>query len=205
MEYTIQTVANEFKFDYNKITAVKYAEFLNEYYDLVKNLETKIIKSILPINHKGFGDSYLDEDKMITEIIENDIHVFKGCIFNIPQATRETVIVISIANNKKELYERMLIQYMNYLSNYKKYEYAENEFNKIVNLLNEYKNGEEKKECQSNSCIAVESNKTKNIYCKYFCFVITENDCKNCHVNCTRNKNEKHDYASQVILHDKKS
>lgn len=138
-KYTNKIVFNEFRHRYNfDNNNYEFIDFLNKYYDLVKNTNIDIIKSLLPINFHGYCGSYL-EDWMISEIKPNKNYPFSiiGKIYNWYGDRSTCDIVTSVANTYDELYQRLLVQYMYYLDGYLEFQEALDEFNKIVNKLKE--------------------------------------------------------------------
>lgn len=135
--YTDKTVFNEFRYEYFNNSS-KFIDILNKYYDLIKNTNIDIIKSLLPINFHGYCGSYL-EDWMINEIKPNPNYPFsiRGKIYNWYGDRSTCDIVTSVANTYDELYQRLLIQYIYYLHGYIEIPEALDEFNKIVNKLKE--------------------------------------------------------------------
>lgn len=135
--YTDKTVFNEFRHEYFNNSS-KFIDILNKYYDLIKNTNIDIIKSLLPINFHGYCGSYL-EDWMINEIKPNPNYPFsiRGKIYNWYGDRSTCDIVTSVANTYDELYQRLLIQYIYYLHGYIEIPEALDEFNKIVNKLKE--------------------------------------------------------------------
>lgn len=140
MSYTIQTVFNEFRhcYCYNSDN-IELVNFLNKYYNLVKNTSIDTIKSMLPIKFHGFSGTYL-EDWMIKDIIPTDEYPFliRGQIYSWHGDRNTSEIVTSVANTLEELYQRMLIQYMMYLSGHSAYQEAKEELHKIIRRLIEY-------------------------------------------------------------------
>lgn len=140
MSYTIQTIFNEFRHCYcYGDDNLEMLTFLNKYYDLVKKAPADIIKSMLPIKFHGFGGTYL-EDWMIKDIIptENYPFLIKGQIYSWYGDRSTSDIITSVANTSEELYQRMLIQYMMYLSGYSEYQEAKKELDGIIDKLIKY-------------------------------------------------------------------
>lgn len=138
-KYMIYTVFSEFRHEYSDNNfCSKFIDILNKYYDLIKNTNIDIIKSLLPINFHGYCGSYL-EDWMISEIKPNKNYPFSiiGKIYNWYGDKSTCDIVTSVANTYDELYQRLLVQYMYYLHGYIEIPEALDEFNKIVNKLKE--------------------------------------------------------------------
>lgn len=140
MNYTVQTIFNEFRHCYfDGKCHSKTVEFLTKYYDLVKSLPTPIIRSMLPIDFHGFGGSYL-EDWMIQDIAPTENYPFsiRGQIYDWYGDRTTSDIFTSVANTPDELYQRMLIQYMLYLSSYLEVKEAKNELHRINDKLTKY-------------------------------------------------------------------
>ena len=140
MSYTIQTILSEFRHSFCcDDDNIELINFLNKYYDLVKNTPTDVIKSLLPIEFHGFCGTYL-EDWMIKDIVPTERYPFsiRGQIYSWYGDRTTSDIVTSVANTYEELYQRMLIQYMYYLSDYPGYQEAKDELCKIIDKLIKY-------------------------------------------------------------------
>jgi hypothetical protein len=138
MNYTNQTIFNEFRHYYGNEN-VELINFLNRYYNLVKKIPIDTIKGMLPINFHGFCGTYL-ESWMVKDIVPTECYPFSlmGQIYSWYGDRTTSDIVTSVANTSEELYQRMLIQYMWYLSGNKEYQEAKDELCKIIDKLTDY-------------------------------------------------------------------
>lgn len=143
MEYTRKTAKNEFQIYspfYKNERVDKFVELLNLYYDCIKNAPMEVVKSLLPIDFIGYKGIYLKE-WMIEDVKPSKYLPFTlmGRIFDWYGDRTTTDIVTVYANEKDELYRKLLMKYLMYLHSYKAYQKAKDEFEKCTKKLSEYK------------------------------------------------------------------
>lgn len=139
-KYNKDTVFNEFRHLYSHDGSNNdFIEFLNTTYDRVKSASIESIMKSLPIEYHGFGGTY-HEDWMVHEVEPTKHYPFRyrGYIYDWYGDRSTTEIVTAVANNKDDLYRRMLVQYMWYLSSDLKYPEVQSQMDQIIrNISNE--------------------------------------------------------------------
>ena len=132
-KYTEEDVFNKFRHIADK---KEFARFMDRYYDRICAMDLDSVKKHLPIDFRGFNDTYIDDD-MIKEIEPTEHYPFtyRGYIRGWFYSKFKAAVVTAFANTKEELWKNMLLQYMYYLDGYKECELALNQFKYIVSCL----------------------------------------------------------------------
>lgn len=132
-KYTEEDVFNKFRHIDDK---KEFARFMDKYYDRICAMDLDSVKKHLPIDFRGFNDTYIDDD-MIKEIEPTEHYPFtyRGYIRGWFYSKFMAAVVTAFANTKEELWKNMLLQYMYYLDGYKECELALNQFKYIVSCL----------------------------------------------------------------------
>ncbi|MCA4468126.1 hypothetical protein [Bacteroides xylanisolvens] len=150
MMYDKQTVFNEFRrsYDFTGTTDDALIEILNSHYDKVKRMPIDVIKSLLPTpEHTGPGGTYF-QDWMIKKCAPTKHFPFtiEASIFDWYGDRTTTDVVHSVGNTEEEIYQRLLIDYLNYLKWSVKeairFSYSSDDIQKVIdnitNTINQY-------------------------------------------------------------------
>ncbi len=140
MEYTKETAKKEFQFysTFHKDNEIvnDFVELLNLYYDYIKIAPMRVVKSLPPIDYIGHNGTYLKE--WMIESVEPSKYLpftLMGRIYDWYGDRTTTYIVTVYANEKDELYRKLLMKYLMYLHSYEVYPEA-----KKMNLRSVLKN-----------------------------------------------------------------
>lgn len=150
MKYNEQTIYDDFRhyYNFNGKQDTDFIDLLNKYYDKIKTMSINDIKALLPSpENTGPSGTYFKE-WMIKECNPTKEYNFtiNASIFDW-YGDRTTTDVVTVAgNNLDEIYQRLLIGYLDYLIYLKHmvegYGYntndIENTFNHITEVITNY-------------------------------------------------------------------
>lgn len=126
MKYSKKTIFDEFRHWWNYGNIDSQISLLNRYYDKVKGLSIEKVKSLLPIDHHGFCESYHEPWMVHDRIPTNDYpFALSGEVWNWYGDRTTCSILTAVANDEDTLYRRMLVMYISYLDGYRKYDEKE--------------------------------------------------------------------------------
>lgn len=150
MKYDKQTVFNEFRhsYDFNGTSDNDLIDLLNQHYDKVKCMPTDVIKSLLPTpEHNGPGGTYFQE-WMIKKREPTKHYPFtiEASLYDWYGDRTTTDVAHAVGNTEEEIYQRLLIDYLNYLKWSVKeairFSYSSDDIQKVIdnitNTINQY-------------------------------------------------------------------
>lgn len=118
-KYDENTIYSEFRHNYNFNGSQDgcFIMLLDTYYDSVKTMPIEKIKSLLPTSeHNGPGGTYFEE-YMIKKSIPSKHYPFKltASIYDWFGDKSTSDVIKAVGNNEEEIYQRLLIGYLDYL------------------------------------------------------------------------------------------